>query len=61
MTYGHNIPRVRDYEGTTLINTYERFVLEIPDVDFPQKDRGQLLFKTRQKYAPPKDTGLVLQ
>ena len=61
MTYGHNIPRVRDYNGTTLINAYERFVLEIPDAVFPPKDRGQLLFKTRQKYAPPKDTGLVLQ
>ena len=61
MAYGHNIPRVRDYNGTTLINAFERYTLEIPDRDFPQEDRGQVIFKTRQKYALPKDNGLVLQ
>ena len=61
MTYGHNIPRVREYNGTTLVNAYERYTLEIPDRDFPQKDRGRVIFKTRQKYAPPKDNGLVVQ
>ena len=61
MTYGHNIPRVRDYEGTTLINAYERYVLEIPDAEYPRKDHNQVIFKTRRKYRIPNDNGLVLQ
>jgi len=61
MTYGHNIPRVRDYNGTTLINAYERYTLEIPDRDFPAEDKGQVIYKTRQKYTVPNDNGLVLR
>ena len=61
MTYGHNIPRVRDYNGTTLINAYERFVLELPDREFPPEDRGQVIYKTPRKYAFPENTGLVLR
>ena len=61
MTYGHNIPRVREYNGTTLINAYERYTLEIPDRVFPEKYRGQLIFKTRQKYADSSSNGLVLR
>ena len=61
MTYGHNIPRVREYNGTTLINAYERHTLEIPDRDFPPEDRGRVIFRTRQKYALPNDNGLVLR
>ena len=59
MTYGCNVPRVRDYSGTTLINTYERFTLEIPDRDFPEKDRGQVKYMTKNKYELPDSTGLV--
>ena len=29
MSYGHNIPREIDYNGTTIINAYERFEVEI--------------------------------
>ena len=61
MTYGHNVPRVRDYNGTTLINTYERYTLEIPDRDFPEADRGQVIYKTRQKYAVPNHNGMTIQ
>ena len=61
MTYGHNIPRVRDYNGTTLINAYERFVLELPDREFPPEDRGQVIYKTPRKYAFPENTGLALR
>ena len=61
MTYGHNIPRVREYNGTTLINAYERYVLELPDREFPPEDRGQVIYKTPRKYAFPENTGLVLR
>ena len=61
MTYGHNIPRVRDYNGTTLVNAFERYTLEVPDRDFPPEDRGQVVFMTRKKYEIPDDDGLVLR
>lgn len=46
-SYGMNMERVREYEGTTLINAYERYVLEIPDRDVPLKMKNQLVWKTR--------------
>lgn len=49
MRYGMNIPRIREYEGTTLINSTERYAFEIPDRPVPLKHRGQLLWKTRRK------------
>ena len=47
MTYNAQQPRVRDYNGTTLINTYERYVLDIPDFPHPEKDHNQLIWKCR--------------
>lgn len=34
---------------TTVINVSERYTLEIPDGEFPEKHRGQLIWKTRHK------------
>ena len=45
MTYGQNMVRERDYHGTRVINTYERYVLDIPDKAFPLKQFGQILYK----------------
>ena len=61
MTYGHNIPRVREYNGTTLVNAYERYTLELPDREFPEKYRGQVLYKARGKYTLPDRERLVLR
>ena len=47
MTYNAKQPRVRDYNGTTLINAYERYVLDIPDAPHPEKDHNQLIWKCR--------------
>lgn len=47
--YGHQIPRVRTHGETTLVNCCERYVLEIPDVPFQEKYRGQLRWVTAHK------------
>lgn len=49
MNYGHDIPREIDYNGTRIINAYERYVFEIPDREFPLKDYGQVIYKTRYR------------
>lgn len=46
MSYGHKIPREIQYGDTTVINAYERYVIEMPDVPFPEKHRGQVIWKT---------------
>ena len=61
MTYGCNRPRVREYNGTTLINAYERHTLELPDAVFPPEDRGQVIYKTRRKFADPESGSLILR
>lgn len=46
LRYGDN-ERVREYGETTLINTCERYVLEIPDVPVKERNRNKLIWKTR--------------
>lgn len=45
LNYGYNVPREITYHDTTIINATERYVLNIPDVSFPEKDRGQVIRK----------------
>lgn len=49
MTYDGRMPRVREYEGTTIINGYERYVLEIPDREVPMKKWNRVIWKTRHR------------
>ena len=49
MTYGQNVIREKEYHGTQVINTYERYVLDVPDRSFPLKQFGQILYKKRPK------------
>ncbi len=49
MSYGCSIPRVLDYNGTKILNAYERYVFEIPDRPVKPKHIGQVLYQTRQK------------
>ena len=46
---GEKPPRERQYEDTTVINVSERYILDITDVPFPEKHRGQLVWKTKHK------------
>ena len=55
LRYGHDQTRVREYEGTQIINTSERYVLEIPEGEFPEKHRNQVIWKTRYKDPYPED------
>ena len=47
LCYDNTLERVRDYNGTTLINAYERFVLEIPEREVSPKHRNQLRWKSK--------------
>ncbi len=50
MSYGHEVPRTLEYNGTRIINAYERYVLEIPDPPMKKpRERGQVIYKTAQK------------
>ena len=49
MTYGHDIPREMEHQGTRVINAFERYVIELPDRDVKMKDYCQVLYKTRVK------------
>ena len=51
LRYG-DTQRVREYNGTTLINTCERYVLEIPDVPVKPRNFNQILWKTRHLVHP---------
>ena len=44
MTYNHQVPRTMEYNGTTVINAFERYTLEIPDMDVPEKKKGKLIW-----------------
>lgn len=41
MPYGHEIARELEHNGTKIINAYERFVLEMPDAAYSEKDWKQ--------------------
>ena len=47
MSYGHSIPREIDYNGTKIINAYERYTIEIPEGQYKLKDWNQVVYKTR--------------
>lgn len=49
MNYGQNIPREIDYNGTKIINAFERYTFEIPDREYSLRDHGQVIYKTRYR------------
>lgn len=49
LRYGQNKDRIREHNGTILINASERYELEIPDREFPLRQKNQILWRTRHK------------
>ena len=47
MSYGHHVPREIDYNGTRIINAYERYTIEIPEGSYKLRDWNQVIYKTR--------------
>ena len=61
MSYGHKIPREIDYNGTKVINAYERYTIEIPDRPVKTKHLNQVIYKTRVKHNDYDEVGLILK
>ena len=59
ISYGHDIPRELDYNGTKVINAFERYTIEIPDREYRIKEYGQVIYKTR--FREPEDPNLVIR
>ena len=59
MSYGHQIPREIEYQGTKIINAYERYTIEIPDREVKVRHLNQVIYKTRHKEE--EDPGMVLK
>ena len=55
LRYGIDQIREREYGATKVINSSERYVLEIPDREFPEKRRNQIIWRTRYKDPYPED------
>ena len=49
MTYGQNTEREIEYNGTSVVNAYERYIIEIPNRPYSLRDHGQVIYKTRYK------------
>ena len=49
LRYGVDQTRVRRYGSTDVINCSERYVLEIPDREYPLRQHGQVIYKTRYR------------
>ncbi|MBQ2928444.1 MAG: metallophosphoesterase family protein [Oscillospiraceae bacterium] len=61
MSYGHKIPREIDYNGTRVINAYERYTIEIPDRPVKTKHLNQVIYKTRVKHNDYDEVGLIIK
>lgn len=59
-SYGHDIPREIDYNGSKIINACERYVIEVPDKSYDLRHHGEVIYKTRVKPVEV-DDGLVIR
>ena len=55
LRYGLDQTRVRQYGATAVINASERYVLEVPDRDYPARQHRQVIWKTRYRDPYPDD------
>ncbi len=49
LNYGLRNQRSLEYMGTTILNAYERYIIELPDRPVAPQYRGQVIYKTRRK------------
>ena len=59
MSYDHKTPREMEYNGTKIINAYERYTIEIPEGEVKVRDLNQVIYKTHHKEDA--NTSLVLE
>ncbi|MBO7253023.1 MAG: metallophosphoesterase family protein [Oscillospiraceae bacterium] len=52
-SYGHDIPREIEYNGTRIINACERYVVELPDRPYDLRRHGEVIYKTRRRREDP--------
>ena len=60
MSYGMNVPRVLEHNGTKVVNAYERYVIETADRDCKAKHYGQVIYKTRYRIPDDDDQGTMV-
>ena len=46
VTYGQNVPREIDYNGTRVIHAFARYIIELPEKPHRPRDHGQVIYKT---------------
>ena len=61
MSYDYKTPREMEYNGTKVINAYERYTIEIPEGKVKVKDLNQVIYKTRHKDPDEGRASLVLR
>jgi Icc-related predicted phosphoesterase len=49
MRYGMDKVRQQSYNGTTIVNATERYVVEVPEGEYPPRKRNELVWKNRAK------------
>ncbi len=59
ISYGHQIPREIDYNGSRIINACERYVFEIPDAAYDLRHKGEVIYKTRRKREDMFDNAML--
>jgi len=47
MRYGNSYDRELQHGETKVINVSERYVLDLPDREYPEKERNQVIWKNR--------------
>lgn len=55
LRYGLDQTRVREYGKSTIINCSERYVLDIPDREYPLRQHGQVIWKTKYRDPYPEE------
>lgn len=50
LNYEHGLERIVTYQGTTIVNAYERHTLELPGREYPEKHHNVLLWRGKNLY-----------